>query len=874
MSQAADRKIPDIVKSKLTGLRLKVGAWLIANAMARIIPAILGLLAFIFVVDWFLEMDVPQRIIMAVLAVAAILVVVYFKMFRPFSQRLSDDALILAVEKQNVELRDSLISAVQFARDVDIKRQGISPAMVEATIEHGIESASNVNFGNALNERQHVVNMSICGVSAVLLGAFVFGMLNNDTMKIFADRFFFYGKSEYARNTYLEFYDPESQIQENVLKIYRGQDCKLIVHVQEDSLVMVDKVRMFYRDDASNYWVQEEMRRTNRFGGREFEIVYKSVAVDFEVRARGGDGRTKILKVQLEEPPQFSNLAAEVVYPTYTVELRPGDSVRVFDREQVFKFLGPDPAADECWSEVADVTDNGEKLVSWGLIDAEQLATVKSTHEATPEKNYVQIARQLDMFTELEFAEKLSSELKIKTVRSELDRNMLRDESDLISSFGGKLTVLDGCSIRLTAESNCELAVAELIHSQVSKPFERSGEMEYSLLIPANEVRNGIYQIKLRDETMREPPRSASFEIDIAADQTPEVRATLKGISGLVLNRAKLPFTVTVSDDFQTVDLFLRYSWQDDTGEQKNSGEIHFDEYEPVPSWDNDKADNTLKVSEILPIQSGVFTEQFFDLDTLPKDQRIPPGAGLNIAIVAVDNDNVPEANIGVSKEFLIRVVSEEEFLADLLRREKEARQELELVYKRQQTTQTDTEALSVDEKTVDETDEQFLSEVKTKLSEYSRNQRLLGENIEGVISRIEDLLVEGMNNRIDESTGEFEDRYSDRIIGPLQSITDVMIFDLKAALDSARRDANDNEKRNLHLTEAAGIQTEILETLNSVLKELSINQSFQDAINSLFEAKKEEEKLRKKTEDESKKLIKGAISGNPDGSDKPKNDK
>ena len=147
-------------------------------------------------------------------------------------------------------------------------------------------------------------------------------------------------------------------------------------------------------------------------------------------------------------------------------------------------------------------------------------------------------------------------------------------------------------------------------------------------------------------------------------------------------------------------------------------------------------------------------------------------------------------------------------------------------------------------------------------------------KNIEGVISRIEDLLVEGMNNRIDESTGEFEDRYSDRIIGPLQSITDVMIFDLKAALDSARRDANDNEKRNLHLTEASGIQTKILETLDSVLKELSINQSFQDAINSLFEAKKEEEKLRKKTEDESKKLIKGAISGNPDGSDKPKNDK
>ena len=874
MSHAADRKIPDIVKSKLTGLRLKVGAWLFANGMARIIPTILGLLAFIFIVDWFLEMDVPQRIITAVLAVGAILAVVYFKLFKPFSQRLTDDSLILAVEKQNVELRDSLISAVQFSRDVDIQRQGISPAMVDATIEHGIESASNVNFSNALNERRHLVNMSICGVSAILLGAFVFGMLNNDTMKVFADRFFFYGNSEYARDTYLEFYDPDSQIKDGVLRIYRGQDCKLVVHIREDSSVFVDKVSMYYRDNASNYWVQEVMRQTNRLNGREFEIVYKSVAVDFEVRARGGDGRTKILKVELEEPPQFSNLTAEVVYPEYTVEIRPGDLVRVFDREQVYKYVGPDPTLSECWSNVSDVTENGQKLIEWGMIDADQLEAIKSAHADEPDKAYVQIARQLDMFTELEFAKKLASELKVRTVRSELDRNTLRDESDLISSFGGKLTVLDGCSVRLSAKSNCELLVAELIHSQISKPFEPTGEMEYSLMIPASEVRNGIYQIKLRDETMREPPRSASFEIDIAADQTPEVRATLKGISGLVLNRAKLPFTVTVSDDFQTQDLYLRYSWQDDTGEQKNSGEFHFDEYEPIPSWDNGKADNTLKVSEILPIRSGVFTEQFFDLDTLPKDERIPPGAGLNISIVAVDNDNVPEANIGVSKEFLIRVVSEEEFLADLLRREKEARQELELIYKRQQTTQTDTEALSVDEKTVDETDEQFFSEVKTRMSEYSRNQRLIGENIEGVITRIEDLLIEGLNNRVDESTGEFEDRYSDRIIAPLQSITDEMIFDLKDALDSARRAADDNEKRAEFLTEASAIQTTILQTLDSVLKELSINQSFQDAINSLFEAKKEEEKLRKKTEDESKKLIKGAISGNSDDAGKPENGK
>ncbi|MEC9094923.1 MAG: hypothetical protein VX438_19600, partial [Planctomycetota bacterium] len=863
MSQAVNKTIPEAVSSKLTGLRFKIGSWLLIEGVSRLLPTILGLMLFGFTLDYFLEMDIPQRVIISLLSVIVISVVTYIKLIRPFTKRLSDDALCLQVEKQNRNLHDSLISAVQFSRDMDLVKQGVSSAMVEATIERGTNHAQSLNFGTALNGKRLLANMVLSGASAVLLAAFVFGMLFDPTLRVFMGRMFFYDGSEYAKNTYLEFYDPEGQINDGVMKIYRGQDCTLLVRVRDDSKIPDVKVKMHYRDRSSNNWIVDDMTRTKSTDIREFKIVYQSVAVEFEVQARGGDGKTKKLKIKLDEPPQFNELSAEVIYPDYAVEVRPGDLVRVFDREKIYQYLGPRTDNPECWQEQIGITGTGQKLIEWGLLDAEQLETVKSEQQEKPGLTYAQIARKLDLFTESQFAAKLKEHLKVKTVRSEYARNTLRDSSDFLESFGGKLTVLDGCSIQFNAVANCELKVAQLVHTGEVREFARNQqELGFEVLIPAAEVLNGRFTIKLRDPTLRQPPRAAGFEIEIKADESPEVRAALKGISGLVINRAKIPFTTTVTDDFGVTELFLRYSWQDDAGENKDSGVIQFDEYERVRSWDRDKPDEVMKVSQILPAKSAEFTQQFFDLDAFPKDGKIPEGAGLKITIVAMDNDNVPSPNSGVSKEFLLRVVSEEEFRADLLRREKEARQEFDLIYRRQINTQTDTEALAADSKTVDESEDQFYSELKKKISEYTRSQRIIGENIEGVIERMEDLLTEGINNRLDESTGEFESRYAEKIIAPMQGITDELMVNLKSELDSARRQVEDNEKRSEHLVSASGIQKQILAEMEAILQEMEKNEGIQEIINRVFEAKKLEEKLRKQTEEEKKKRIKGARAG------------
>ena len=847
---------------------MKIGSWLFVEGLSRLLPTLLGLLLFIFVVDYFIEMDVPQRIIISVLAIIVLGVVIFNKLCKPFLRHLSDDALVLEVEKQNADLKDSLISAVQFSRDFETQRQGVSPAMVAATIEAGTQRATDLNFGSALNEQRFRSNMLISVFSVFLLGAFLYGMLNHPTMNVFMHRLFFYDGSEYAKSTYLEFYDPDGKIVDGVMKIYRGQDCPLVVRVREDSLITDVEVKMYYRDRTSGYWVAEDMVRTKTQEVTEFRIVYKKVAVGFEAQARGGDGRTEKIQIELEDPPQFSNLAAEVIYPDYAVEVKPGDLVRVFDREEVYKYIGPHAESDDCWEKQDEEFGNGDQLVEWGLLDQEQLATARSEQPNSPESTLVQIARKLDLFTERQYAQKLQEKMNVLTVRSEFDRNQLRDTSDFLESFGGKISVLDGCSVRLRATANCELKVAELVHPQwqENKKFTRTGDGEnYELMLPADELLNGKYQISLRDESMRVPPRAAGFEIDIQADESPEVRASLKGISGLVINRAKLPFTVTVSDDHRVTRVFLRYSWQDDTGEQKNEGVIELGEYEPVPSWDSDKGDDALKVSQILPARAAEFTQQFFDLDTLPKEEKIPEGSGLKLTLVAVDNDDVPSPNSGVSKEFLLRVVSEEEFRADLLRREKEARQEFDLIYKRQIETQTDTEALAADAKSDDESLQDFYSDLKKQLSGYTRSQRLIGENIEGVIGRMEDLLVEGLNNRLDESTGEFEDRYTDDIIAPMQRITDELMLALKAELDSARREIENEEDRVKFLSNASEIQKEILAEMEKILKEMEKNEGLQEIINRVFEAKKNQEKIKAQTDDERRKRIKGAGSEDAD---------
>ena len=133
--------VPAIIQQKIRSLRMKLTGWIIVDGIAWLLMFALIVAALDMGIDRLFKMDFSQRLIMLCLMVIGLGVVFYYRFIRPFAKLPTDDALILEVENQNQELKESLISSVQLSRTGEVEEKGMSVSLWEATIQQGIDQA-------------------------------------------------------------------------------------------------------------------------------------------------------------------------------------------------------------------------------------------------------------------------------------------------------------------------------------------------------------------------------------------------------------------------------------------------------------------------------------------------------------------------------------------------------------------------------------------------------------------------------------------------------------------------------------------------------------------------------------------------------------
>src|SRR4051812_10049265 len=104
------------VESRLAALRTQIKLWFVLEGLAYVFWSALALGVFSFLLDYFFRLDMQQRTFLLVASVVVLLLVFMQRVLRPLATPLSDDGLILEVERRHPELAEALISAVQFKR--------------------------------------------------------------------------------------------------------------------------------------------------------------------------------------------------------------------------------------------------------------------------------------------------------------------------------------------------------------------------------------------------------------------------------------------------------------------------------------------------------------------------------------------------------------------------------------------------------------------------------------------------------------------------------------------------------------------------------------------------------------------------------------
>jgi hypothetical protein len=316
-----------------------------------------------------------------------------------------------------------------------------------------------------------------------------------------------------------------------------------------------------------------------------------------------------------------------------------------------------------------------------------------------------------------------------------------------------------------------------------------------------------------------------------------------------------VPFECFIKDEFAITDVQISHQWkhEEDTG---SAGEGKA----AVAAVKESLGERTMRFDDVLDLQP----------------LKIAPGSGLSFAIEATDNNNISGPGVGKSTVFLLRVVTEEELWADLVRRQVEQRQDFERLHKNLETYITDCQALQAATREAAE----LSTEQRQDLLKLQKDHKLLATNIGNVAGRLLLIVDEIQNNRLeDPKKSPIQQKLLDNVVGPMQQLSGEEVPQIVRQLDETRSKSAESEPRNTALGDAIARQQRAAESMKQILGSMVEAEGYQEAVQLLYDALKTQEAVRALTVKERERLIQAILEGKepqpeapetPDSSESP----
>jgi len=741
MSDNSDipRKTPRSISRNLVALRRKIFQWFFVDGSNRVLCAIIGLCALSFGIDRLTRMDKPQRGVMLVLGISALCYVVWRFLIKPLFSKLSDDALVLQVENQTDEVKEELISALEFSRIDWDKHPNVSRGMVAHTIAQGEESGSKVDFSKVLRGGRFATNC----ILLLVLGAVVCGgavmAATNDSMKIWFNRNILLGNMQWPQDY---FFDVDGVV-DGTISVPRGDDWPIIAKVRDGYTSLPEGAKIEFKSKGG---ANRSATMDPGSDGTVFLHTLREVTEEYQFRITTKKIDGEWIKVRLLERPEITEIALEQTPPEYT-----------------------------------------------------------------------------------------------------------GDEKSSLEIGSGPYYLLRGSQLSVSGKTSKVLSKATLSVGDNAMPLKVDGQ-NFSGTISAEKLAAGTYFLEIFDTEQVVIPdpevtleatgltasTPAQFKVRLRDDTEPDVSLALRGVSTMIVPRARLPYKATVEDDYSIVDIKIGYEVKADRAAVGDTTEG-----EVTP------AGIAAKLGERL-----IEIEDYIELEPL----EIPVDSRLSITMRGTDNDAInPEGpKVGKSTTIHLRVVNESELRTDLLRREKEQRQVLDGLMKTQDEILTDTQAFLAECRTL----EKLPGEMLSRLVNLQRQQKGQSTSLKPMVERIDGIIDEISNNRLEEEDGVLKRRLRTKVLTPLSQLWEEMVPITTSQLEAARRAPDDVENRNAILEDAIVRQEQIIEVMRQILTNMVKDEDFQQAVNLLYEMQKLQGDLNKKTDAEKAARLKELIEG------------
>lgn len=394
--------------------------------------------------------------------------------------------------------------------------------------------------------------------------------------------------------------------------------------------------------------------------------------------------------------------------------------------------------------------------------------------------------------------------------------------------------LLKGSILKIEGKTDVAPVQLALASGPRRLPISVDSEGNFAGQLAGDQLESGRYLLDLQDQDGIGTNRPIEFTLEVVDDLSPRIRAKAYGVSRLIMNKALIPITVTVEDEFAVTSAGIRL-------------QIGAQQEQVTRQLAADGLQDQLG-------QSEVEGETRLDL----KEQEIEAGNTLALTIVARDNqptDVAEEAATGESKPMLFEVVTESEFRADLLRREMEQTKVFEKLIERQQKLLTELNVLLAASPDPTETPESFQARRAQMASQSTREQNQVATTLVQIKERFGGFLDEVIYNRVDEGLEEEDagqrigDRLQQQIVEPLATIESQSLPEVLRGMEWVARSTADDNQLAESLQDTVPKVEQLLVEMKSVLNAMQRSQSFQELVNDLIAIKREEERLKKQAE-------------------------
>lgn len=417
---------------------------------------------------------------------------------------------------------------------------------------------------------------------------------------------------------------------------------------------------------------------------------------------------------------------------------------------------------------------------------------------------------------------------------------------EVLAPGGGPYKVLQGSRLSIRGRANKPLSAATIAIGKDRQSMTLLDGHRFQFELTPQATKDADYAIDLLDteaillpgEESPQPLASrdpATFRLKLVPDREPQVQAKLAGIGNLVTPKALIPISGRITDDFGVAELRLHWRWRGEKDEADTTGS------------------SELSSSASLPSAASDF-QTTLDLEPL----SIATGVSLSFFLEATDNNSVSGPGKGRSTVFLVRVVTEEEFRAALLAREREQGVELQKRIKLQDELLTDSRSLAaaIAGRT------EILPEERNQLDRLRKRQKSIGDDVARIARAFDGFVAEVRQNRIEDADGPVQTRLTEKIIRPLWDASGSGIDSIIVPLEAAGRDSEKPSTRDRQLADAATAEEQLLARLKEVASQLEQAQGFQEAVNMLLEVQKAQQEVRERTEQEKEQALKALLDG------------